>query len=97
MGFVKTDNLEKCCFSDYADYAVPPPQHEWLHNYAPQFKDISIWECLYNEIGNLCVYAAWCPKVEFYIVIYNFLYNKPHSVVEFFGGDDSIADVINFM
>jgi hypothetical protein len=43
---------------------------EWDYQRDLEIKDISIWEEIYREPGNIGIYAAWDPRAEFYIIVY---------------------------
>ena len=47
-----------------------PKQYEWLKTTNPTFLDIQLWEQVYKQPGNVGVYAAWSPFVEFYIIVH---------------------------
>lgn len=95
MSFIKTENLERSCFDEYYDYVVPPLQEEWMQKKKPRFNDVKIWETVYNEAGNVAIYAAWSPKVEIYICVFCLLYNTPCAVKEFFG-TNKILDILDY-
>lgn len=46
-----------------------PKQNRWLKDTPPKFEDIETWECIYDQPGNVGIYAAWSPLVEMYIIV----------------------------
>lgn len=96
MSFVKTENLKLCCYQEYQDFFQPPVQQEWIDDTQPCFYDIEIWESIYNEVGNLSVYAAWSPRVELFIVVHSLLYETSYGIIEFFG-TDKMAELISYL
>ena len=53
-----------------------PKQYEWLKETVPTFLDIDIWEQVYKQPGNVGVYVAWSPSVEFYIIVHYLFADK---------------------
>jgi hypothetical protein len=64
-----------------------PPKTDWSSNETPKIEDITLWEQIYLEPGNVGIYAAWNPYVEFYIITYNLFLNKNWGYETFFGKD----------
>ena len=51
--------------------------------------DIKLWEQIYYKKGNIGIYAAWDPYIEYYIIVHNLFINTTVGVEEFFGEDAS--------
>lgn len=64
-----------------------PTSELWDKLIPPGVDDINIWEELYFEEGNLGIYAAWDPQVEFYIITYNLFMDIPEGIETFYGLD----------
>lgn len=47
---------------------VLPPQSKWDYKREMQIEDVDIWEVIYESSGGVCVYAAWSPYAEFYLI-----------------------------
>lgn len=50
-----------------------PIRHEWVKSRKIEFSDVTIWEQIYFQPGNIGIYAAWSPYVEMYAITYNLL------------------------
>lgn len=50
---------------------------------------IELWEQIYYKKGNIGIYAAWKPYIEYYIIVHNLFINTTFGVEEFFGEDAS--------
>ena len=50
-----------------------PIRHEWVKTRMVEFLDITTWEQIYFQPGNIGIYAAWSPYVEMYVITYNLL------------------------
>ena len=50
-----------------------------------KLEDIETWEEIYFEEGNIGVYAAWSPYVEFYIITYNLFLDTRYGIKVFKG------------
>ena len=60
-----------------------PRRHQWIKTRIVEFSDITTWEQIYFQPGNIGIYAAWSPYVEMYVITYNLL---DHYTV-YFGED----------
>jgi hypothetical protein len=50
-----------------------PRRYEWIKSRTVEFSDITTWEQIYFQPGNIGIYAAWSPYVEMYVITYNLL------------------------
>ena len=74
---------------DYSvkNHIAPPKTEDW-HNQRPiTIDDVTIWEQLYYQPGNVGIYVAHCPYAEFYIVVYELFLNTPQGIVTYRGTD----------
>lgn len=70
-----------------------PPQESWNENTDIKLDDIKIWEQIYFEPGNVGVYAAWNPYVEFYMITFN-CFLKDKKYIEIYQGSNSANEVL---
>lgn len=63
----------------------PPTNHEWNYQNDVTVDDIKVWEQLYFQPGNIGVYAAHSPRIEFYMIVYNLFLNTPNGMQTFYG------------
>jgi len=52
-----------------------------------ELADIKLWEPIYYKGLHVGIWAAWNPKVEFYIVTYNMFLDMPQGIHIFSGPD----------
>lgn len=64
-------------------------QPKWFdyHTCNPTYKDISLWEQLYFEPGNIGVYGAYSPDCELYIILQNLFIKDGLGIEEYFGNN----------
>ena len=63
----------------------PRTNHEWNYQTDVTVTDIKIWEQLYFQPGNIGVYAAYSPYIEFYMIVYNLFLNTSAGTQTFYG------------
>jgi len=68
-------------------YTSPPPNTAWNSDRIPTIQDILLWEQIYYEAGNIGIYAAWDPYLEFYMITYNLFMDLPVGIKLFYGKD----------
>jgi hypothetical protein len=72
---------------------IPPPLTEDWHNQRPiTIDDVTIWEQLYYQPGNVGIYVAHCPYAEFYIVVFELFLNSKYGVLTF--SEPDAADAV---
>jgi hypothetical protein len=71
--FKTTDEILKNRWEVGQETAELPCRHEWIKAREVNFLDITIWEQIYFQPGNIGIYAAWSPYVEMYVITYNLL------------------------
>lgn len=49
---------------------VLPYSKKWDYSRELDIDDIELWEVIYEENGQIGVYAAWYPHAEFYMIIH---------------------------
>ena len=64
-----------------------PSYKKWAEDKDPQMDDITLWEQLYYEAGNVGIYAAFDPYVDYYIITYNLFFDSNYRFEEFVGPD----------
>lgn len=62
-----------------------PSYKKWVEDKNPQVADIILWEQLYYEAGNVGIYAAFNPYVDYYIIAYNLFFDSDYRFEEFVG------------
>ena len=62
-----------------------PCHYEWDNSRSIEVTDVSIWEQLFFQEGNLGIYVAWDPFAEFYMITYNMFLNTPYGIQTFQG------------
>lgn len=67
-----------------------PDQQGWHNNSYPTIETIKFWEHLYQAPGNLGIFAAHSPLVEFYMFVYYPLVNNPARSIKTFHGKDAV-------
>lgn len=87
--FKTTENI----FKNYGEYFDPnwmdsdkvilPPKTNWDYSRPMQIEDVDLWEVIY-EAGS-CVYAAWSPFAEFYMIMPLFSDSNSPSIELYYG------------
>jgi hypothetical protein len=62
-----------------------PAQLDWDYTRKATLKDIVLWEEIYRQPGNIGIYAAWSPYVEFYIIVYELFLGTGYEIETFYG------------
>ena len=57
----------------------------WDYNNEAKLDDVVLWEELYYQPGNIGVYAAYNPYIEFYIIVYNLFADLDEGIETFYG------------
>jgi hypothetical protein len=60
-------------------------QTAWDYSNSIELIDVYLWEQLYFQPGNIGIYAAYDPHVEFYIIVYNLFANVAQGIETFYG------------
>jgi hypothetical protein len=68
---------------------LPPLTEQWHNQREITIEDVSIWEQIYRQPGNVGIYAAYSPYTEFYTIIYELFLNTPQGIVTYNGQDAS--------
>lgn len=89
--FKTTNDILNNPWANDADFCVDelPIKEEWIVDTPATFDDIQVWEQIYNQPGNIGVYAAWSPYVEIYIIVYNLFVKSPYGIEVFLGANAS--------
>jgi len=80
-----TNPWNKSFSTSNSSAAMLPSYKKWTKDRLPQVNDIVLWEQLYYEAGNVGIYAAYNPYVDFYIITYNLFLNSDYKFEEFMG------------
>lgn len=73
-----------------------PVQSIQLEKYDLEIVDVKYWEQIYHAPGNIGIYAAHDPLVEFYIVVSYPMANYSFEGFVKFYGNCAIEDLLNF-
>jgi hypothetical protein len=68
-------------------FEVTPPSVPLDDSKELELADIKLWELIYYKGAHIGVWAAWNPRVEFYIVTYNMFLDIPQGIQMFSGPD----------
>jgi hypothetical protein len=68
-------------------FEVAPPAVPLDNLKEPELADIKLWELIYYKGAHVGIWAAWNPRVEFYIVTYNLFLDIPQGIQVFSGPD----------
>jgi len=64
-----------------------PAQHDWDHNEELDLENVTTWEKIYSQPGNVSVYAAWDPFAEFYVIVHELFLKHKEGIEKFYGID----------
>lgn len=64
-----------------------PLYEEWDYSVPIKLTDIKVWEQLYHDPGNIGLFAAWSPYIEFYILMYYPFLNSGNGIITYYGKD----------
>jgi hypothetical protein len=62
-----------------------PPRLEWDYSKNLTINDVTNWEQLYYEFGNVGIYASWDPYAEFFIIVFNLFLDSDLGIETFYG------------
>jgi hypothetical protein len=85
--FLSTEEILKNPWRDPCStgHYEPPPRKDWNHEQVMSISDVELWEEIYQEPGNIGIYAAWSPYAECYMIVYNFFSNSKEGTELFYG------------
>jgi len=58
---------------------------DWNYDTRASIFDISLWETIFFQPGNVGIYAAWDPYIEYYILTNNLFFGSKAGILEFYG------------
>lgn len=64
---------------------LTPQNFNWDYNEKVSIFSIDSWETIYFQRGNIGIYAAWDPYIEYYIFTYNLFLGSDLQILEFYG------------
>lgn len=62
-----------------------PKTVNWNYDNGVSIFDISLWETIFFQPGNIGIYAAWDPYIEYYILTNNLFLGSDAGFLEFYG------------
>lgn len=68
-------------------FEVTPAADCWPQGKEIALSDIKLWEQIYYKGAHVGIWAAWNPKIEFYLVTYNLFLENPQGIRVFSGSD----------
>jgi len=68
-------------------FEVTPASTLWNDQKNIEISDIQMWEQIYYKGAHVGIYAAWNPRVEFYLISYNLFLHLPQGIKTFYGPD----------
>jgi hypothetical protein len=66
-----------------SDKVILPPKTNWDYSRPMQIEDVDLWEVIYE--AGFCIYAAWSPFAEFYMVMPLFADNNSSAIELYYG------------
>jgi hypothetical protein len=72
-----------------------PEKTIWNNSKFPSINDINFWEQIYHEPGNIGIYAAHDPFVEFYIFVFYPIADDSYRGFVKFSSKTGIDDVVS--
>ena len=73
-----------------SDTLILPPKLPWDYKKEMQIEDIDLWELIY-EGSYCCVYAAWNPYAEFYLVLGPYDMKNNREIMTFYGKQAQVS------
>lgn len=73
-----------------------PESISWDGDIPINFEDIKLWEHIYQDAGNLGIFAAHSPCAEIYMVVFYPILGKTKDAIKIFSEGDAVNDVVNF-
>ena len=61
------------------------PTAHWHYIREMEINDVSIWEEIYRQPGNIGIYGAWAPHAECYIIVYELFLENKNTIEKFYG------------
>lgn len=58
---------------------------EWDYKFTATLDDVELWEEIYFLPGTIAVYAAYNPKIEYYLIVHNLFLSSKFGIEEFYG------------
>jgi hypothetical protein len=91
---LKTVNQDEVFNPDWMNYNTvqTPPKFDWDYSRELKIEDIDIWEVIYEGFSGTCLYAAWSPYAEFYMLLYGLDPSK--AQIETFYGKGANKEII---
>ena len=97
------DELSESKYYNSNNLILPPggpddPHAKWDYKRMMKIEDVDIWEQIYYASGNIGLYAAWLPYVEFYMITLpapNIPYSPKTMLIETYYGQGAQDEVYN--
>jgi hypothetical protein len=78
------DILNTAWLKNTTTVSTPKPD-QWHYLREMRIEDVSIWEEVYRQPGNVGIYGAWSPHAEFYIIVYELFLENKETIEKFYG------------
>jgi hypothetical protein len=75
---------------DLNNVFIPPSNKKWNYEKELTIENIELWEVIYEESGQIGVYAAWEPYAEFYMI-------RNKLEIEVYYGKGALQKTVNKM
>jgi hypothetical protein len=92
MIFKSTYEIINDPWKEKTDEVVSKLPPAWTKEIPISIEDVTIWEQIYHQPGNIGIYVAWSPYTEFYLIAYD-LFTKTSAGIKTFIGPDAVAQV----
>jgi hypothetical protein len=86
--------LNEPCQPSFLNVVLPAIKFEVTPSSVPldsskelELADVKLWELIYYKGAHIGIWAAWNPRVEFYMVTYNMFLDIPQGTQIFSGPD----------
>jgi len=90
MKLLTSNNIEKLFWNELEVAYTEDVQlvtSSWQYSCNPNFKQVYFWEEIYREKGNISLYAARVPMIEFYLVVFELFQSFEKRYLSFYGKD----------
>ena len=79
------DILNNCWESVKTDMPASAPTTHWHYIREMEITDVSEWEEIYHQPGNIGIYGAWAPHAEYYIIVHELFLENTETIEKFYG------------
>jgi hypothetical protein len=75
---------------------APPLTEQWHNDREITIEDVSVWEQIYHEPGNIGIYAAYRPFTEFYIIVFELFLKTKYGIFIFYNENLVCQEALKF-